>query len=130
MRGDPCNPEVWFQVARRDIKAYGTLMASGDFHLATFCLQQASEKALKGWLIGRGWHLIKTHTLTLLQTEAQLHGLDLEWFTPSAERLTDLYFTDRYVDIAPDPEPTEEEIRAMAADVEKLLGILKNNPNP
>jgi hypothetical protein len=86
MRGDPCNPEVWFQVARRDIKAYGTLMASGDFHLATFCLQQASEKALKGWLIGRGWHLIKTHTLTLLQTEAQLHGLDLEWFTPSAER--------------------------------------------
>lgn len=124
MKGDPRNPEAWAQVARRDFKAYGTLMASEDFHLATFCLQQASEKALKGWLIGRGWSLIKTHTLTLLQTEAQLYGLDLEWFTPTAERLTDLYFTDRYVDIAPDPEPTEEEIRQLADDVEKLLNQL------
>jgi HEPN domain-containing protein len=124
MKGDPLNPLDWLTVAKRDLRAFRTLQLSGDIHMAGFCLQQASEKALKGWLIGKGWPLVKTHTLGRLLAEALALGLDLDWFSATAERLTDLYFTDRYVDIAPDPEPTDSELIGLHSDVELLISIL------
>ncbi len=124
MKGDPLNPFDWLAVARRDLQSFETLQNAGDIHMAGFCLQQASEKALKGWLIGRGWALVKTHSLGRLQAEALAYNLDLEWFTATAERLSDLYFTDRYVDIAPDPEPTAAELAGLYADVTRLLATL------
>lgn len=124
MKGDPLNPLDWLAVARRDLRSFETLQNAGDIHMAGFCLQQASEKALKGWLIGQGWALVKTHSLGRLQAEALAHGLNLEWFTATAERLSDLYFTDRYVDIAPDPEPTAPELARLFADVNQLLATL------
>ncbi len=68
--------------------------------------------------------MVKTHSISFLADEAACHGADLSWFKPSAERLTDLYFSDRYVDIAPDPEPDSPEISTLEADVRRLRAVL------
>lgn len=124
MKGDPHNPLDWLAVAHLDLRSFETLQNAGDIHMAGFCLQQAAEKALKGWLIGQSWALVKTHSLGRLQADALARGLNLEWFTATAERLSDLYFADRYVDIAPDPEPTAAELARLFNDVNRLLATL------
>lgn len=44
----------------------------------------------------------------------------MDWFEPAAVRLTKLYFTDRYVDDSPDPEPDAAECASLLIDVERL----------
>ena len=53
-------------------------------HLAAYCLQQTAEKLLKGWLIGQGWNLVKTHDLRRLLEEAEGFGLEASFFRPAA----------------------------------------------
>ena len=50
---------------------------TSDVHAATLWLEQSAEKAAKGWLIGRGWILVKTHDLERLANEVKLRGLDV-----------------------------------------------------
>jgi HEPN domain-containing protein len=66
--------------------------------------------------------LVKTHDLERLANEMGLHGLDVSWFHPAAIRLRQLYFSDRYVDDSPDPEPDEAECRLLLAAVERFIG--------
>lgn len=96
----------------------------GDLSAATLWLEQSAEKALKGWLIGRGWTLVKTHDLERLCKEVRSYGFDVSWFEPSSIRLRQLYFTDRYVDDSPDSEPDPAECLRLLADVERLVNEL------
>lgn len=124
MKGDPANPADWRKVAERDLDSARRCLRDDDLPLTVFCLEQAAEKALKSWLIGRGWDLIKTHDLQRLLNECAMLGSDFAWFQPSAVRLQALYFSDRYVDDSPDPEPDTTEVRGLLADVEKLFARL------
>ena len=87
MKGDPSRPENWYQLARRDFDKARRDLALGDLPYAAILLQQATEKACKGWLIARGWKSIKTHDLVFLLDEIRSRGLDLSWFAPSAALL-------------------------------------------
>lgn len=130
MKGDPSNPTDWRRLAERDLASARRCLDQSDLPLAVFCLEQAAEKALKSWLIGCGWALIKTHDLQRLINECARQGLDLSWFEPSARRLQSLYFTDRYVDDSPDPEPDAVEVAALLAAVERLFAHLFPAPPP
>jgi HEPN domain-containing protein len=124
MKGDPRNPADWLKLALRDLTSARGCLRDQNLYLAVFCLEQAAEKALKGWLIGTGWSLVKTHDLERLMHDCAAYGVDLAWCLPSARRLKRLYLTDRYVDESPDPEPDVAETGRLLADVERLIQCL------
>ncbi len=98
-----------------------------DDHDATasvLWMQQAAEKGLKGWLIGQGWSLVKTHDLERLANECLVYGVDLAFFLPAGRRLRQLYLTDRYMDDSPDPEPDMTECETLLQELDRLLEIL------
>lgn len=53
--------------ARIDLRRAHATVRDADFGAAAFWLQQSAEKTLKGWLIGCGWALVKTHDLERLR---------------------------------------------------------------
>jgi HEPN domain-containing protein len=124
MKGDPTNPADWQKVALTDLARARKNAGEGDLGAATLWLEQSAEKVMKGWLIGQGWTLVKTHDLERLCNEVQQHGVDVSWFLPSSTRLRRLYFTDRYFDASPDLEPDEAECLQLLAEVEQLVSAL------
>ena len=124
MKGDPTNPADWQKVTLADLARARKNIGEADLPAASLWLEQSAEKALKGWLIGRGWTLVKTHDLERLCDDVAQHGIDVSWFLPSATRLRRLYFLDRYVDDSTDPEPDEAECLRLLADVERLVNTL------
>ncbi|MBI1924523.1 HEPN domain-containing protein [Candidatus Poribacteria bacterium] len=47
--------EEWFLIAHKDFSRVSIRLTEGDIEDAAFHLQQALEKALKGFLLARGW---------------------------------------------------------------------------
>lgn len=92
--------------------------------MACFCAQQAVEKALKGWLIGQGWTLVKTHDLKRLAAEVILRGIDLSPHQVHLQRLSRLYFTDRYVDDSGEPEADASEAMVLLATAVTVVDLL------
>ncbi|MEK7722256.1 MAG: HEPN domain-containing protein, partial [Elusimicrobiota bacterium] len=73
--------EEWFEKARRDYESAKLILRHGGYaDPAAVLLQQAVEKYLKGYLIARGWKLIKTHDLRFLIAEAEKHNGDFAKF--------------------------------------------------
>ncbi len=128
MKGDPDNPADWQKLALTDLERARKNVGEGDLAAATLWLEQSAEKVMKGWLIGQGWTLVKTHDLERLCREIGQQGIDVSWFLPSSVRLRQLYFTDRYVDDSPDPEPDKAECLQLLTDVEQLVGALFPSP--
>ena len=124
MKGDPGRPENWYQIARRDLDKAGRDLAQGDLPYAAIAFQQAAEKACKGWLIGHGWRLVKTHDLVFLIGEIRQHGQEIGWFDKSAALLSKQFFEERYVSWDAEPTLSAEELRTIQAEVERLFAIL------
>ena len=120
MRGNPANPGDWAAFARRDLHRARKDLADGEPLRATATLRQAAEKALKGWLIAKGWELVKTHDVTALVRAAIQRGADLEWSLTTAASVTEECFAERYPGDF-DPPPTEKETRVFLTDVENLF---------
>ena len=121
MPGDPTVPESWYKHARRDLKSAKIVLADEDIEGALVHLQQSAEKLLKGWLIGRDWHLIKTHEIDDLCSEVELRGVVLDWFS-DRKILTKAFFQSRY----PGPENflTSGQVGAIAGRIERLFSEL------
>jgi HEPN domain-containing protein len=92
MKGDPLNPADWLRIASLDYERVLRAMDDRDTGAAVLWLEQAAEKALKGWLIGTGWALVRTHDLERLANECCVRGCDLTSFLPAGRRLKSLYF--------------------------------------
>lgn len=124
MKGDPRNPADWHTIASVDLVRARRAAADDDPTACVFWLEQAVEKALKGWLIGRGWALVKTHDLKRLAAEVAVRGLDLSAHEAHLQRLNRLYFTDRYVDDSDDPEPDNAEAATLLTTAETIVNML------
>ncbi len=124
MHGDPADPQNWFTVAKRDLAKAEKDLTGGDPGYALINLEQAAEKACKGWLIGKGWKLVKTHDLVFLLEEIEGHGIDLDWFAASAALLADQYFEERYVSWTVSPTPGEAELQSLVAEARRLFAEL------
>jgi HEPN domain-containing protein len=124
MKGDPGQPENWYQLARRDLDKAGRDLAQGDLSYAAITFQQAAEKACKGWLVAHGWRLVKTHDLVFLVGEIRQRGQEIGWFEKSAALLSKEFFEERYVSWDAEPTPSAEELTSLKEDVERLFAIL------
>ncbi|MBI4027596.1 MAG: HEPN domain-containing protein [Verrucomicrobia bacterium] len=124
MKGDPGQPANWHQLARRDLDKARRDLEQDDLPYAAMQLQQAAEKACKGWLLAHGWKLIKTHDLVFLLDEIKARSLDLDWFAPSAALLSKEFFEERYVSWDAEPTPSAVELRQVHTEVERLFAAL------
>jgi len=89
-------PKDWIKKAGEDLKRVERRINEGDLTDAAFHLQQAIEKYLKGYLLSRGWKLIRVHDLEFLLDEALKHNPDLENFREVCQEATGYYLADRY----------------------------------
>lgn len=122
------NPDDWFRFASERLKAADILHASaGATWTGVELLHEAAERYLKGWLIGRGWKLERTHDLgKLIQSAAGYLSAFDQWMD-FAEDLTQQFWLQHY----PGDELTEqplnyEELRRQTSELVNL--ILNSNP--
>ncbi len=115
----------WFSYGERDLQSVKILLKEGG-HTGPIAmlLQQAAEKYLKGYLLGKGWKLRKTHDLEFLMAEAAVYDKTFEWFLDLARALSAFYLADRYPPGLPRDFP-RTEIDEMLAQTEKLVARIK-----
>jgi len=112
---DSLVPAEWYAYAARDLKAAKALLAGQDDTLpvAGMLLQQAVEKYLKGYLLSKGWRLVRTHDLSELLKDVLKYAPDFADFTDTCLWITDFYFESRY--------PIRLTTPIVRADLEKLF---------
>ena len=94
---DETNPADWFAFANERLKSADLLWRHEGLTASGIeCLQEALERYLKGYLIARGWRLIKTHDLKLLVDEAGKRDARFSQFGRLAEELTADFFAQHY----------------------------------
>jgi len=94
---DENNPADWFYLAADRLRAADIVWAHEE--LTASCielLQESVERFLKGYLIARGWRLVKTHDLVVLISEAALRDGRFAAFRPLCKELTDDFLAQHY----------------------------------
>lgn len=124
-REDSPEPAVWFRTAEDDLVAAQVLLAhDGPPGTVAFHLQQAIEKALKGFLLSRGWGLRRLHDLDLLLSESLEHDGSLERYADLCDALDGFYVGGRYPSVGA-PAIDEEALTVRAAEAEGMVEELK-----
>ena len=96
-RDDSHRPKDWFARAMADLGAAAILLKhGGDRAVAAMHVQQAVEKALKGYLISKGWKLKRTHDLIQLLDQAVRFEAGFEKSRSFCEEATAYFFEARY----------------------------------
>ena len=96
-QSDETDPADWFYLAADRLKiadlawSHEGLTASG-----LELLQEAAERYRKGFLIAKGWTLIKTHDLVTLVAEAARFEPAFDQYRAFAQELTDDFFAQHY----------------------------------
>lgn len=111
--------EDWFHIARKDFFRTKARLTEGDIGDAAFHLQQASEKALKGFLLAHEWELKRIHDLELLLDDAVDFEPLLESFRSLCQRINGYYLIERYPGLGMLPEV--QEIESILPEVEVFL---------
>jgi HEPN domain-containing protein len=87
----------WFEKAQHDLDSVKLIInASGHADTAAVLLQQSAEKYLRGYLINKGWRLVKTHDLKQLLDEAVKFDSKFNKFYDMVERLSQYYVELKY----------------------------------
>lgn len=114
----------WFEKAEHDLDAVADiLIGSGHPDVAGVLLQQGVEKYLKGYLISKGWRLVKTHDLKLLLDEAVKHNLVFNHYYDLLDIITGYYFEEKYP--FGESEITLEDIKGNLRKAKKLIAFIK-----
>ena len=90
----------------------------------SFHIQQAAEKYLKGYLIGRGWKLEKVHDLVKLIEEAKKFDKSFRRFVDSMRKITNFYFESRYP-VGYEIEYTKKELLQALIQTKNLIKLIK-----
>ncbi len=91
------NPADWFAFAEERLHAADVLWQhEGLTATGIEILQEAVERYLKGYLIAKGWTLVKTHDLERLLKEAAGFDPAFVKFTALAQELTEDFFAQHY----------------------------------
>jgi len=114
----------WFRIGEKDLVRVQRALEDGDPELAGFCLQQAVEKFLKGFLLSKGWKLRRIHDLKALLDDAAVYDPSLEEFRPACQRISRYYMLERYP-LMIGGGPTLEEVRDALEAVRGLIERVK-----
>jgi len=118
-------PKDWLRIAEKDVVRVNRALDDGDAELAGFCLQQATEKALKALLLARGWQLRRIHDLEALLSDAAGHDPAFERFRSACQTITGYYMLDRYPFIG-NVSLTVEDVRGTYQAVQPLFEKVRN----
>ena len=124
---DSLIPAEWYAAAARDLKSAKTLLGDNDEVLAVagMLLQQAVEKYLKGYLLSKGWRLVKTHDLGELLKSLIAYDKDFEEFTDTCLQITHFYFENRYPLRVSSPV-VREDVEKLFEDADKLIARIQS----
>ena len=121
----------WQKQAKYDLKEAEKCLADGSFSYACFFAEQAAQKSLKGYLMGRGWRFVNIHSVgELLKEATKLEKSKFEALIALGQRLDRYYLSSRYPDALPDPAiPAEsygpDEGREAVEIAKKILSAVK-----
>jgi HEPN domain-containing protein len=91
------DPTDWFEFAAERIGAADILhLHDGFMATGIEALQEGVERYLKGYLIAKGWRLVKTHDLAWLIRAAKNFDPAFWSFAAFAEELTEDFFAQHY----------------------------------
>lgn len=121
-------PKDWFAKAALDLMRVEALLAINDDEGAGFHLQQAAEKYLKGYLLGRGWRLKRTHDLDDLIDDALKFDAHLETFRNSCRFAGEFYVSERYPFPLVSIPPRAQLDAAIVKIKEMVVYIIKQTP--
>lgn len=94
---DDQNPADWFAFAEERLRGADYLRkGEGVTALGIEALQEATERYLKGFLVAKGWALVKTHDLERLTKEASQFDNRFATFQTFAIELTEDFFGQHY----------------------------------
>lgn len=124
-------PGEWYQMAERDLAAGKVLLGAEDELLvpAGVFLQQAVEKHLKGYLLSKGWELVRTHDLRQLLDDLTEHESDFAEFTATCSQITKFYLENRYALKSREPI-TRGELERLFVEAENLIARIKDRAAP
>lgn len=125
MRKESRLPDDWFEKARKDLRRVEVLLADDDVEGAGFHLQQAAEKYLKGYLLGKGWPFKRIHDLEVLLNEAITHDDRFQNYLDVCIMVREFYVEERYPFIGSPPPPRHELEKALDAIRELVTLILE-----
>jgi HEPN domain-containing protein len=128
MRRESLLSEDWFGKAAKDMRRVEILLAADDIEGAGFHLQQAVEKYLKGYLLGKGWELKRTHDLEILLNEAMLHDDRFEKHLDHCIMIREFYVQERYPFIGSSAPPRNELESAIEA-VQEMIALILEEPD-
>ena len=121
------NPADWFAFAEERLRGADVLWKSeGVTALGMEALQESAERYLKGYLIAKGWRLIKTHDLEKLVDEARHFDSRFSRFSDLAAQLTEEFFLQHYpghdtTDLGRDYEILRHQAGDLIALIEEAL---------
>lgn len=120
-------PGEWYAMAERDYGAARVLFRDKDEFLvpAGVLLQQAVEKYLKGYLLSKGWKLVRTHDLNELLDSLGQPTLNLDRFRDTCLALTKLYLENRY-SLATGQSATRAELERLFSDADALIARIRS----
>ena len=117
-------PKDWFAKGDNDLRAAAILLKASSLEIASFHIQQAIEKYLKGYLLSKGWRLRRIHELDELLDEAVSYEPAFENFRSLCEIVTEYYIEERYPFLIPS-ELNSDEIDEALKKTEELLDFIK-----
>jgi HEPN domain-containing protein len=131
---DETNPGDWFAFGAERLRGADILWREGGVSgLGIEALQEGVERYLKGFLIAKGWTLVKTHDLEQLVREAVVFDPAFERFVPLAIELTEDFSRINHNMIVRDavkrhlPSTIPEKIPRMSARIMKHYGARQEN---
>ena len=120
------DPADWFEFGAERLHAADTLWKhEGLTAPGIELLQEAVERFLKGYLIAKGWTLIRTHDLERLLKEAISLDASFVKFKKLAEDLTEDFFAQHY----PGEDTTNigKNYDALRAEAGELIELIQRS---
>lgn len=116
-------PADWFEKAVKELRRVEILLEAEDIEGAGFHLQQAAEKYLKGYLLGKGWPLRRTHDLEILLNEAIVYDERFEAYLDPCIMVREFYVELRYPFIA-SVLPTFSELEIAIDAIKEMITLI------
>jgi len=126
------NPADWFLLAADRLKVADLAYAThGITYSGVELLQEAVERYLKGYLVAKGWRLVKTHDLPTLVRAAIEFDQAFTAFSGLAADLTESFWSQHYPGGDMEGFGSDyDELRRQAGDlIQLILVAIRSRPN-